>query len=215
MKNCHSGFIELKTVPIEMCFENAFTAPVPNAFAPSAHLVDGRVEVPQQPTVISTEQTQPLALNCRPSIPEPSIQMPSVQRAESPELIFERLPCSRGGGGEKSVSLPFKKSLRFSKVDLNGQVHNLASDRNYCTFSSTQKQEPSKIAEASVVKIDSVSDAEAKGDAEEKVETPEKPTETETRAIQKVEKTESKSKKKRGKQAEPLPSHIIVQDGTI
>ena len=111
------------------------------------------------------------------------------------------------------MSLPFKKSLRFSKVDLNGQIHNLAGDRSFCPFSSSQKQEPIKSVEP-IVKIDSEKQAViVKGDAEEKVETAEKPPETENRAVQKVEKTENKSKKKRGKQAVPLPSHIIVQDG--
>jgi hypothetical protein len=161
---------------------------------------------------MATEQTQPLALNYRPSLPihdtpEHPNQTPLEQRSKSPELIFERVPCGRGGGGDKTVSLPFKKSLRFSKV-------NLAGDRNFCSFS--QKQEPSITVEEPAVKIDCETEKEdvAKDDAaEEKVETPVTPPETENRAVQMVEKTENKSKKKRGKQAVPLPSHIIVQDG--
>lgn len=200
-----------------MCLENAFTtAPDPSVlFTQRCHLVDGQLDVPQQPM----EQTQPLALSCRPFQPSHNLQEPPnqtllVQRSKSPELIFERVPCGRGGGGDKTVSLPFKKSLRFSKVDLNGQIHNLAAgDRNFCTFGSSQKQEPSKTVEEPVVKIDLEKEAVTKNDAEGKVETPEKPPETENRAVLKVEKTENKSKKKRGKQAVPLPSHIIVQDG--
>jgi len=195
---------------MEMCFENTFvTSPGPSIFAPRCQLVDEQLSLPQQP--IATEQTQPLALNYRTSLPshntpEHPNQTPLVQRSKSPELIFERVPCGRGGGGDNTVSLPFKKSLRFSKV-------NLAGDRNFCTFSS-QMQEPSKSVEEPTVKIDSEKEEVAKDDVvEEKVETPVTPPETENRAVQMVEKTENKSKKKRGKQAVPLPSHIIVQDG--
>jgi len=167
-------------------------------------------------------QTQPLALD-------------RSQRDKSPELIFERVPCTKGTGNEISLSLPFKKSLRFSKIDLNGQKQTYLTDNRFSNYSLPEKEVPEKevsekkeepeAEQSKVVEVPAViEESERLGEfvitEEKRVEEaiPEQiivPVEAKFEETEKVliVEVENKTKKKRGKKAEPLPSHIFIQQG--
>ncbi|XP_059487668.1 zinc finger protein 684-like [Neocloeon triangulifer] len=192
-------FSELRPPVIENYFEQNFVdqriiSPEPTDVHHSrgpdtwsrSSVVEMRNEIP------IGQQQQPLDLKSGES------PVPPLIRDKSPEVMFERLPS------EKTASLPFKKSLRFPKIDLNGQKQVL--ERRFASAPPEAKEEQSKQpgpevdssqqTQASALRIGNVKEAAVQVSPE---------------VIEKS--TEPTDKKKRGKKAEPLPGHIKVQEG--
>ncbi|CAB3379567.1 Hypothetical predicted protein [Cloeon dipterum] len=159
------------------------------------------VELHSTDKFLPIQQQQPLNLIS----PDFRCPTPTFTRDKSPEVMFERLPC------EKTVSLPFKKSLRFPKIDLNCQKQVL--EKRLANAAIPVQEEPKLCLVEDKKEVEETSQENIVETERPEEATTDIPKESEVHVEQNEASSAIKTKKKRGKKAEPLPSHIQVQKG--